>query len=95
MGCQISPSQRILSASRCFMFNFSQLFVFLVCLTEKTRLNKTVDVHYQMHCDCGKRNLDQISEMDCEESARLEAQQQAEFDVSLNFPHIYNLIISI
>ena len=73
------------------MFNFSQIFVFLVCLTGRTRQNKTGDVLYEMHCDCGKRNLDQLSEMDCEESARLEA----EFDVSLSFAHIYNLIISI
>ena len=72
------------------MFNFSQIFVFLVCLTDRARLNKTGDAQYEMHCDCGRRKVDQLSEMDCEESARLEAQQQAGFDVSF-----YNLIISI
>ena len=58
------------------MFYFSQIFVFLVCLTGRTRLNKTADVLYEMHCDCGRRDVDQLSELDCEESARLEAQQQ-------------------
>ena len=77
------------------MFNFCQIFVFLVCVTERARLNKTDDVQYEMYCDCGKRKLDQLSEMDCEESARLEAQQQAEFDVSSSFPQIFHLIISI
>ena len=73
------------------MFYFSKIFVFLVCLAARTGQNKTADVLYEMHCDCGRRDADQLSEMDCEESARLETQQQgSSFYVSFNFSHIYN-----
>ena len=73
------------------MSNFCQIFVFLVCLTERARLTKTDDVQYEMHCDCGKRLPDQLSELDCEESARLEAQQQAEFSSDLSFHFIISI----
>lgn len=98
MGCQVSPYIfiEIITASRCWMFNFSKIFLFVVCLTDRAGLTVTGDVLYEMHCDCGRRDSDQLSEMDCEESARLEAQQQGSaFYVSLNFHHISNLIISI
>ena len=73
------------------MLYFSKIFVFLVCLAARTGQNKTADVLYEMHCDCGRRDADQLSEMDCEESARLETQQQgSSFYVSFNFHHIYN-----
>ena len=73
------------------MFYFSEIFVFLVCFTARTGQTKTGDVLYEMHCDCGRRDADQLSEMDCEESARLETQQQgSSFYVYLNLQHIYN-----
>ena len=78
------------------MFHYSIMFLFIVCFTDRTRLNKPVDDLYEMHCDCGRRKTDRLSEMDCEESARLEAQQQELlFYVSLNFQRIHDLTISI
>ena len=60
--------------------------MFLLCLTARTGQSKTGDVLFKMHCDCGRRDADQLSEMDCEESARLEAQEQgSSFYVSFNF----------
>ena len=68
------------------MFYFLQLFVILLCFTDTTGLDKSVDGQYEMHCDCGRRETDHLSEMDCEESARLETQQQAElFQLSSHF----------
>ena len=38
--------------------------------------NIQTDTKYDMKCQCGVRNVDKNAEKDCEESARLESQDQ-------------------
>ena len=53
--------------------NLSLLLLFLVNIA-------TAELKYDMKCDCGLKQVDENSEKDCEESARLESGDQ-EFNI--------------
>ena len=53
------------------MFTCRNLSFFLLFL-----VNMVAVLKYDMNCECGKKKIDEASERDCEESARLESGDQ-------------------
>ena len=55
---------------------FEAKSIILVILALILVSNIQTDTKYDMKCQCGVRNIDKNAEKDCEESARLEYQDQ-------------------
>ena len=62
----IPPSDGILRNSM-----LRALLLTLVC-----RARSRGEALYDMECECGRRDINEIAKMDCEESAKLESAQQ-------------------
>ena len=50
-----------------------RIFLLLITCIGVYSVKKAEEIHYDMQCDCGQRKMDEKSEKDCEESAKLES----------------------
>ena len=53
-----------------------RIFLLLITCIGVYSVKKAEKFYYDMQCDCGQRKMDEKSEKDCEESAKLESANQ-------------------